>query len=196
MTENEKKQLISKLFSKINTFKVEFNNSEPQYGMIFKKYEMPKQYVDGIKDAIIEIESMPITEGKETNLEHYKEQLKQIFREDYCDIATILYRIKKEIDSNVSEDGYKYLTNAVLDWMAKPYKQPILDAVEKKYLSAALKPFKGGINFIQKREGNFNHEYISVNFVGDMMRFPPFEKGTMYKGMEINKKYKLEELGL
>ena len=39
-------------------------------------------------------------------------------------------------------------------------------------------------------------EYISISFPDENIGFPYFKKGTMYKGMELGKRYTLEELEL
>jgi hypothetical protein len=79
------------------------------------------------------------------------------------------------------------------------YETPkeILTKEEKEYLEAVLKPFRDKIRCIV-RSSCFDDEFIYIVFNDrdDTMEFPLFEKGTMYKGMEIHKKYTLEELGL
>lgn len=39
-------------------------------------------------------------------------------------------------------------------------------------------------------------EFLKIYLEDDNIPFPFFTKGTMYKGMELNKRYTLEELGL
>lgn len=86
-------------------------------------------------------------------------------------------------------------------------QKPILDEVEKKYLEMAIKNWKGKIfyitkeNFSDKYSDNYERLVISKSCVATMktnerIYFPIFEKGTMYKNMETNKEYTLEELGL
>ena len=82
-------------------------------------------------------------------------------------------------------------------------KKPILDDVEKEYLSNVIKPFRDKVKCIVKRdyEMSYGNEYIFIVFNDDgcmqiKMCFPSFKKGTMYKGMETGKKYTFEELGL
>lgn len=84
-----------------------------------------------------------------------------------------------------------------LEWLEEEYKPSILDDVEKAYLSAVIKPFREKVEYIQKcfDLGSKAYIYIYVKKCGSMI-FPTFRKGTMYKGMEVNKKYTLEELGL
>lgn len=74
----------------------------------------------------------------------------------------------------------------------------ILDDVEKRYLSAVIKPFRNRIKYICKIE-HYNNEwdliYLGVKNESDM-DFPKFKHGTMYKDMESGRKYTLEEIGL
>ena len=74
-------------------------------------------------------------------------------------------------------------------------KEEILDDIEKEYLRVVIKPFRNKVKYIGKNFSN-GSEYISINVNGEWVIFPYFKKGTMYKGMEINKRYSLEELGL
>lgn len=75
-------------------------------------------------------------------------------------------------------------------------EKEILDDVEKEYLSAVIRPFKDKVKYIAKYDDS-RLEFISIKLVGDSaMLFPYFKKGTMYKGMELEKQYTLKELGL
>ena len=47
-----------------------------------------------------------------------------------------------------------------------------------------------------KKSRYFNYEFIILNLDNDGIFLPSFKKGKMYKGMELNKEYTLEELGL
>lgn len=85
------------------------------------------------------------------------------------------------------------------------YEEPVLDEKEKEYLSAVIKPFRDQVIYIKKIDMylgcNKNCEYIfgelgNEDDAVDTFALPYFPKGTMYKGMETGKKYKLEELGL
>ena len=67
--------------------------------------------------------------------------------------------------------------------------------VEKEYLSNVIKPCRHKIEYIIKT-GSYSEEYISISLPHEDVDLPCFEKGTMYKGMEANKEYTLEELGL
>lgn len=136
----------------------------------------------------------------ETNLEHYKKELGKIFYEGYGNYGAIYSRIKTNLDSNIhTEYGQTYIDD-ILDWMAQPYKGPILDDVEKEYLSAVIKPFRKNActvckKYIQSCSG-LSYEYIVVKLGTERWGFPKFVEGTMYRNMELDKEYSLEELGL
>lgn len=78
---------------------------------------------------------------------------------------------------------------------------PILDDIEKEYLSNIIKPFRNRNVKISKHDTP-NYSYIKFNLDSIYIPYktsfdlPLFEKGTMYKGMETDKQYTLEELGL
>lgn len=76
-------------------------------------------------------------------------------------------------------------------------EKEILDKEEKEYLTNVIKPFKKNIKCIAKRTPIFEgKECIVILFKNDGIVFPYFKKGSMYKGMEPNKNYSLEELNL
>lgn len=72
--------------------------------------------------------------------------------------------------------------------------KPILDDAERRYLSAVIRPFRDRVQCITK--AGFVKEYIRIKTDCDSAALPLFEKNTMYKGMEPDKEYTLEELGL
>lgn len=78
-------------------------------------------------------------------------------------------------------------------------KEEILDGVEKKYLANVIKPFRHEIKIISKRSrlGNSSICYIKIWLKNnDTANLPDFKENSMYKGMEPNREYTLEELGL
>ena len=87
---------------------------------------------------------------------------------------------------------------------AKIIKIPkaILTDKEKDYLSAVIKPFRNRVINIKKESG-YSIECIKITLnplkvmtADDIVYLPNFIKWSMYKGMEANKDYTLEELGL
>lgn len=80
-------------------------------------------------------------------------------------------------------------------------EQPILDDIEKKYLSNIIKPFRNKVKWIKKYSSpTENFEYIRISYqdhnYSNVLNFPDFEAGTMYRGMKLDKLYTLKELGL
>ena len=138
-------------------------------------------------------------EMKETNLQHYKEELKKMFNENYTEPGNIVFKIKKEIDESIETDCYySSYTNDILDWMARPYEEKILDDVERKYLSDVIRPFRNRVTSIEKRDDIYEEKQFIIIVVGhkENVNLPYFRKATKYKGMKADKKYTLEELGL
>lgn len=139
---------------------------------------------------------------KETNLQHYKEELKKIFNENYKEPGNIIFEIRKKIDENIKSDRYysqSTYTDDILEWMAQPYREPILDDAERKYLADVIRPFRKKVEYIAKFKSacSENKRYIHIGFYeGDGLTFPYFKENSMYKGMELNKSYTLQELGL
>lgn len=83
-----------------------------------------------------------------------------------------------------------------LEWLNQEYKDPILDDVEREYLSAVIKPFREKISYIRKSK-DLRKKYIKIVLCdGDSMYFPYLSNDEMYKGMELYRNYTLEELGL
>lgn len=73
----------------------------------------------------------------------------------------------------------------------------ILDDVEKEYLTSVLRPFMKDIVYVKKNimsDGSYCLTVRTNN--SDGMIFPSFTDSDMYKGMEVNREYTLEELGL
>lgn len=84
----------------------------------------------------------------------------------------------------------------VLKWLLEEEKESVLDEVERKYLTDVIKPFGHRVSYIVKRLNGSGY-YIAIilnNF--DVMNLPYFTRNTMYKGMEVDRQYKLKELGL
>ena len=80
----------------------------------------------------------------------------------------------------------------------------ILDDVEKRYLSAVIRPFRDEVKCIAKAESDLEgmrgftgyYLYIRFNDANVDMNLPVFYDSNMYKGMEKYKNYSLKDLGL
>lgn len=84
-----------------------------------------------------------------------------------------------------------------LEWLEEEYVPEILTEREKAYLSVVIKPFREKVEYVYKICLEIDkREYLEISLENGVISFPCFEKGTMYRGMELNKRYTLEELGL
>ncbi len=84
----------------------------------------------------------------------------------------------------------------IMNWLNSEYKEiTMLTEEEKAYITEVIKPFRDKVTGILK--GDNGSEFIRISVENDgAFRLPYFKKGSMYKNMKTNKKYKLEELGL
>ena len=108
----------------------------------------------------------------------------------------------KCIDCEQNVHGYGCSMKKLTEWANSEYKEPILDEAEKEYLKAVIKPFKKHIKTIMKAKQVATLYAITIDIeekynYETFLQFPPFEKSSgMYKGMELGRRYTLEELGL
>lgn len=75
-------------------------------------------------------------------------------------------------------------------------EKEILDEAEKKYLKGVIRPFENKISYISREECYDEDCYICIRLDDESVELPYFKKGSMYNGMEADKKYTLKELGL
>lgn len=93
-------------------------------------------------------------------------------------------------------------TEIITKWLDAEHKEPILDEAEKKYLSAVIRPFRDRVkhickvNFLGVSSSEYQRIYITLSDGSYNIDLPIFKTDTMYKGMEPEKEYTLEELGL
>lgn len=116
------------------------------------------------------------------------------------EIDKLSNKVQEEYSKVISNrDKVNYLKEQLKQLKEESKKEknkPILNEEEKEYLSVVIRPFKDKVKYIAKY-GDSRLEFISIKLVGDSaMLFPYFKKGTMYKGMELEKQYTLKELGL
>lgn len=117
--------------------------------------------------------------------------LKCLFRYIICDMY-------KDTNWSYHKDLY---SDKFLDQTIEVEVPDILDKEEKEYLSAVIKPFRNKIvsikklAFYEKKRKYIRIEYID-NSDKSSLCFPDLPNDEMYKGMEDNRPYKLEELGL
>lgn len=106
----------------------------------------------------------------------------------------------EDIVKKVSGTFFKKLPNdftgtidVVNGYIGKP---EILDEEEKRYLEGVIRPFKDKVECIIKNSEDHTRAFIEIRLKSEYICLPYFKANTMYKGMELDKVYTLEELGL
>lgn len=128
------------------------------------------------------------------NIEKYKKEV--IARLDICQMERMINDITGFNYCGSAHDHCTPCAEYVYKWLLSEYKEPILNDAEKEYLSAVIKPFKRDVKYICKRLTNRGYYIAIIVNEFDTMNFPFFLHNTMYKGMELDKRYTLKELGL
>lgn len=140
------------------------------------------------------------------NIEKYKDEIKAEIEKDKT-----LGCVVNKLMGNTCDDYPKcndcYLK--VLDWLLQECKEPILTDKEKRYLKNVIEPKKDDMTWIRKwcfYKGT-ESEYTTVtvyakhpasaspNSLWVLLDFIVTEE-MPFKGMELEKAYSLEELGL
>lgn len=170
------------------------NNSKA----ITDNYTVKKEKISGITVYMYIPKEKKEKDMKETNLEHYKEDLKEILKINFDNPRGTIRKIREKFGCQIKVKSGEYATDAILEWMAQPYKEPILDKVEREYLKAVIRPFRNKIDTISKfQTWDDSSQYIYIGMKDRRWsNLPCFPKGTMYKGMKAGKHYTLKELGL
>ena len=101
----------------------------------------------------------------------------------------------KCIDCEQNVPGCGCSMKKLTEWANSECKEDILTEKEKAYLSAVIKPFKNEVLDIQKKS-RYCEWILIIMKDHERICLPFFEQGTIYKGMEENRRYTPEELGL
>lgn len=78
-------------------------------------------------------------------------------------------------------------------------EKTILTKKEKEYLASVIAPrsIYRNVDYIVKRENDNHIFYIVIKLKNwEFIKLPEFNNKNMYKCMEVNKRYSLQELGL
>lgn len=147
---------------------------------------------------------MMFTEKMKTVLMSTDEKYKYIWRS----AAGNLYLTTTNKDREIFASAYPFDAYSELFWGIKSGRRPlrfrpdVLDDVEKEYLKSALAPFRNRITGIKKMSiigWNRIIVYVAGERTGeiDALTFPRFsEHSNMYAGMEEEREYTPEELGI
>lgn len=110
------------------------------------------------------------------------------------------YRLTKERLEFFANGNWHDVSSTLvylLNGQAKVIKipKPILTIKEKEYLAAVIKPFREEFMYLVKSQKG-EYEYLVIHLKCDFISLPDFKIGSMYNGLEVNKRYTLKELGL
>ena len=91
-----------------------------------------------------------------------------------------------------------------LEWLNSEYKGHVLTDDEKDIIKEMLDvilKFGCEVNYVRKYDGICGKAYILLSYTNSLTKYSdsmttPWFKNNKFKGMEIEKEYKLEELGI
>ena len=118
-----------------------------------------------------------------------------------CSIATVAgIREEKPCFDQVCKECH----NKCIEWMCSEYNEPILSDDEKDIIKPMIDTIlKFGCSIIYVAKEHYVDEsfYISISYKNDVIGHKecitsPCFNNDKFKGMEIEKEYKLEELGI
>ena len=113
----------------------------------------------------------------------------------------ICYKLRDVFFRETKENQFKSL-GKVVRWLLSEYKEPpILDEVEREYLSAVCRPYKVE-TICKKTTSSKNSQWLRICTINTYLNgyeythLPNFKANTMYQGMELDKQYTPQELGI
>ena len=138
------------------------------------------------------------------NIEKYEHEISQLVNEGddiECAIATAAGIVK---ENSCSTRKCKECRKECLEWMYSEYNEPILSDDEKDIIKEMLDvilKFECEVNYVRKYDGICGKAYILLSYTNSLTKYSdsmatPWFKNDKFKGMEIEKEYKLEELGI
>lgn len=138
------------------------------------------------------------------NIEKFKEEILKYTGEQHSTMCLIHEDIMKKNDCTGNCSKCRRET---IEWLTSESKEPVLTEKEKAYLKNVIEPRRDEIVCIAKRcrfegrkdEHNSVHVFIKLPIseinVVELLDFPIIED-MPFNGLELNKEYTLEELGL
>lgn len=135
------------------------------------------------------------------NIEKYKDEILEYVGCRDSLMCLIYENIMKKNDCTGCCSKCKRET---IEWLTSEYKEPILTDEEKEYLKNLIKHFRNYIKYIERETEDFyNGEQLeSINIwmekgdIGNFTIIPIVETSLTFEGMEDERQYSLEELGL
>ena len=133
------------------------------------------------------------------NFEKYKDHVVRAIA--LCNSDKLLELAGIDATKDYAASDYYATKKSIVDWLLQEYKGPVLDEVEREYLSNVIKPFRKSVLYISKIEKGYDPDICFIAIVlngSEKINLPYFDlkKSDMYAGMQPFVKYSLEELGL
>ena len=126
-----------------------------------------------------------------------------ILKGDKKDKVIVTYRMSKSVEhkSALSVGGWNKIAkkhNKRLFKEGNLKKEHLVDKSERKYLRNFLAPFRNEVEVVELEwyTKELNYVSLAIRLYYGWINLPPFEKGTMYRKLEIGREYELEELRL
>ena len=127
------------------------------------------------------------------NIERYRKELENYNTSLDCDIHKIRENNEGIRNHLCISKTCPECRKENIEWLLSEVK--ILDDAEKSYLRGVIRPFRNEVLSIRKVSAVSERIVIQMRSFLDI-NLPCFKKGTMYQGMEENRRYTIEELGL
>ena len=133
------------------------------------------------------------------NIEKYKDEIKAELEEDKT-LGCVVNKLMGNTCDDYPKCNVCYLK--VLDWLLEEYEEPtILTDKEKiiiKNILKAFEPFGKEVSYIAKQRWDCGENCCFLNFKygDDNSGTLTFNQDKLFKGMESDVDYKLEDLGL
>ena len=138
------------------------------------------------------------------NIEKYEHEISQLVNEGddiVCSIATVAGIV---IENSCSTRNCKECQKECLEWMYSEYNEPILYDDEKDIIKPMIDTImKFGCTVIDVRKIDIGNckSFISIRYENPVIRTndalsSPIIDNDKFKGMKLNRKYTLEELGI
>lgn len=127
------------------------------------------------------------------NIEKYEKAVLDSL--NYCDLDRKIENVDTGLKEDCGDRNCNTCKKQLREWLLA--EAEILDDAEKRYLRGVIRPFRNMVAFIKKTCNCGGFKWIEIAVKGNRtIVFPGFKNDEMYKGMELEKEYTLEELGL
>lgn len=132
------------------------------------------------------------------NIEKFKDEILKYAGYRHSLMCLIYENIMKKNDCTGCCSKCKRET---IEWLTSEYKEPILTDKEKiiiKNILKAFEPFGKEVSYITKERWNYDENccYLNFKYGDDNFGTLTFNSDKLFVGMELDKAYTPEELGL